>query len=131
MEIWLKASSGDVNCFEGNFGHWQDCFFAFKPDASVEQRLKQVTDFCDREGWSLEVRVSPLVVGGSMSGDAVECGHVFGEWYAYDKYVFEMGITKFRYHRECMVTGCNTKQAVADLQPVGEVHDITKLAPVV
>lgn len=49
--------------------------------------------------------------------------HTWGEWLAYDKYPFEMGMTDgFRYRRECLMSGCSAKQRVENLVPSGKTE---------
>ena len=49
--------------------------------------------------------------------------HTWGEWLAYDKYPFEMGLTGgFRYRRECLMSGCSARQRVENLVPEGAVE---------
>ncbi len=46
--------------------------------------------------------------------------HSWGEWFGYDPYVFEMGMTDgFRYHRGCSIDGCPAEQRTEDLVMTG------------
>ena len=50
---WIKVEDGDL--FEGNFGHWEDTFFAFPDSFSTEDKLAQITHFCEMSGFDLKI----------------------------------------------------------------------------
>ena len=64
--------------------------------------------------------------GGDVLDDETCCGqagrtHTWGAWTAYDEHVFD---GTFRYRRECLILGCNARQKVEDLEPMGEVENL-------
>jgi hypothetical protein len=41
------------NFFEGSLGQWEDCFFSFPDDFSMNDKIAQIQDYCIKEGMDL------------------------------------------------------------------------------
>lgn len=54
----------------------------------------------------------------------IEHNHCWGEWCGYDEHVIEAGMTNgYRYHRTCMILGCNARQETEHLEPKGKFRE--------
>jgi hypothetical protein len=49
----LKILVNDGEVFDGDLNQWEDCFFAFPVDFTLDDKLAQIQRFCASESWDL------------------------------------------------------------------------------
>ncbi len=48
----ILVEKGDV--FDGTFAQWENCFFAFQPGDSLNQKIQDIDEYCQHQGWNVE-----------------------------------------------------------------------------
>ena len=45
----ILVEKGDI--FDGTFSHWEECFFKFQPGDSLQQKMQDIDEYCQHQGW--------------------------------------------------------------------------------
>lgn len=48
----ILVEDGDV--FDGTFEQWEKCFFKFQPGDTLQQKMQDIDEYCQHQGWNNE-----------------------------------------------------------------------------